>query len=307
MSDQHEVGDSTSLEDVFNSQQFGRTSGTADLEEVVVTWEFGVAARVAAAVLHSNASVGPHNPPLEGVLDSARVGGPLTLVAPLQARTPAPGALPAEEGAVAPLDLRRREHNRYRTIAAVSGFAAAALVVAGVTSGTVQQRPPTISAGMSGIARPPGGFVSSWGAAPVGTAAPSGPAPTATLTAAAGGTAGPSVFAAAARVGPYHAAGGQANLGRSSGADATAPPAPPTGVTPPGPGGATSPPPVPSSGGNPFATVTTAVASTVTAAGTSGTSVVDQFGGSIPTTTPVTSAASTAPGGGGQAVSSTTG
>ena len=296
MSDQRGVGDSTSLEEVFNSQQFGRAPGTAELDEVV-TKEFGGATRVAAAVLHGNAVVGLHNPPLEDVLHSARDGKPLTLVAPIQAGAPGAGALPAEEGAVAPLELRHREHNRHRAIAAVSGVAAATLVVAGVTSGTVQQRPSSISAqGPRGIARPQGAFGSSFGAAPVGTPVPSGPARTATLTAAVGVAAGSSAFAAASRVGPGHATGGHVNLGGSGGTNATASTAPPpTGATPPGPGGATIPPPAPSPRGNPVTTV-----------GTSVTSVDDQLGGSVPMTTPVTSAVGTVVGGIGQAVSSTT-
>jgi hypothetical protein len=302
MSEQHEMADSTSLEEVFNSQQFGRASGTTRLDEVVVTKEFRVATRVAAPVL-----VGLHNPPLEDVLHSARDRTPLTLVAPLQTGAPGAGALPAEEGAVARLELRRSEHTRYRAIAAVSGVAAAALVVAGVTSGTVQRRPSSVSAqGPRTAARSPGAFGPAAGAAPLRTPAPSGLTPTATFAAAVGVAAGPTAFTAASPAGPGRASTGQVHLGGPGGTKATAPPAP-TGVTAPGAGGGSGSPPAPSLGGSPAAPVTSAVASTVTAVGTSVTSVADQLGGSVPMTTPVTSAVSTVVSGIGQAVGSTTG
>ncbi len=142
MSEQADTDDSTSLEEVFNSREFGRVAG---VEEVVVTKEFGVATRFVAPVL-GNAVVGLSDPPFEDVLHSARAGRSLTLVPPLPAGAPVGIAMPAEDAAVTPLDPRRPERNRYRAVAAVSGIAAAALVVAGITSGTVQQRPSEVSA-----------------------------------------------------------------------------------------------------------------------------------------------------------------
>lgn len=281
MSEQAETSASTSLEEVFNSREFGRVVG---VEEVVVTKEFGAATRFAAPVLRK-AVVGLSEPPFEEVLYSARAGRSLTLVSPLPPETQLGIAMPAEDASVTALDTRRPERNRYRAVAAVSGIAAAALVVAGITSGTVQQRRPSeVSA--------QGARLSSG----AGSAAPGGPTPTATLSAAAGSSAagGDSPLPAGDDSLPVaNASEAHVTLSGPATTSGTAVPSPTaaSGGAPAGAGGepGSSPPPPPA-GSSPVTQVMTAVGSSVGAAEASVTAVADQLGGSIPSAAPNTSA-----------------
>jgi hypothetical protein len=288
MSEQAETDDSTSLEEVFNSREFGRVAG---VEEVVVTKEFGVATRFAAPVLR-NAVVGLSDPPFEDVLHSARAGRSLTLVAPLPSGALVGIAMPAEDAAVTPLDTRRPERNRYRAVAAVSGIAAAALVVAGITSGTVQQRPSEVSAQGARLSG-------------AGSAVPGGPTPTATLSAAAGDGAGSSVLGSDSPLTAGNASGGHVTLSGPATTSGTAVPSPTvaSGGVPTGGGGAPGSPPPPPASGGPVTPVTTSVG----AAGTLVTAVADQLGSSVPSTAPTASGAATVMGGIDQTVASTMG
>ena len=276
MSEQAETDDSTSLEEVFNSREFGRVAG---VEEVVVTKEFGVATRFAAPVL-GNAVVGLSDPPFEDVLHSARAGRSLTLVSTLPSGAPAGIAMPAEGAAVTPLDIRRPERNRYRAVAAVSGIAAAALVVAGITSGTVQQRPSEVSA--------QGARLSSG----AGSAVPGGPTPTATLSAAARDGAGSSSLGGDSPLPAGNASGGHVTLSGPATISSTAVPSPTvaSGGSPTGVGGAPGSPSPPPASGSPVTPVTTTVGSSVGAAGTMVTAVADQLGSSVPSAAPNTGA-----------------
>ncbi len=318
MSEQQEVEDGTSLEEVFNSREFGRASGTAGarsrgvagiagVEEIIVTEEFDVATRFAAPVLQGVAGVGLNDPPFEDVLHSARDGRPLTLVSPLPTGDPVGVAMPAENAGVAPIDGRPRERNRYRAVAAVSGIAAAALVVAGVTSGTVQRRPSQVSAqGPRRAALPLG----SGSFSRAGIALPGAPTPTATLSAAIGDGSGSSALDSDSPLRPGNASGGQVTISGPPATSGSPLPSPtmPAGGAPTGVSGAPgSPQPPPSAGGSPLTPVTTAVGTTVTAVGTSVTAAADQLGSSIPSTAPAASAVGVVMSGIGQTVASTMG
>ncbi len=311
MSEQQEVEDGTSLEEVFNSRDFGRASGTAGagsrdvariagVEEIIVTKEFDVATRFAAPVLIGNAVVGLNDPPFEDVLSSARAGRPLTLVSPLPTGAPIRIVMPGEDAGVSLLDRRRPERNRYRAVAAVSGIAAAALVVAGITPGTVQQRPSEVSAqGALGSG--------------AGTTVSGGPTPTAAVSAALGDGAGSSALDTnSSSLRPGNASVVQVTLSGPPATGGTSSPSPtvPSGGATTGTGGAQGSPP-PSAGGSPVTPVTTAVGSSVGAVATSVTGVADQVGGAVPSTAPATSAATSAVGtvmsGVGQTFASTMG
>jgi hypothetical protein len=201
--------------------------------------------------------------------------------------------MPAEDAAVTPLDTRRPERNRYRAVAAVSGIAAAALVVAGITSGTVQQRPSGVSALGARVA------------SGAGSAVPAGPTPTATLSGAAGDGAGSSALGGDSPPPAGNASGGHVTLSGPAATSGTALPSPtvasvgaPTGV-----GGAPGSPPPPPASGSPVTPVTSAVG----AAGTLVTGVADQLGSSVPSTAPTASGAATVMGGIDQTVASTIG
>lgn len=266
MFDNHGRGDSTGLEVVFQSQEFGRAVGGAapregvarpgEPEEIMLRREFG----------HTTSPVG------------AAPAGEERRAASPSATLPQPPKKP------------------YRMAAVLSGVAAVAFVIAGVTSGAGQHRPPVVSArgkhttGGSHAGSPPSG------GGLAGTAATGG----ATLTVALGSGAQSTSSRTGSPFGSGGAPSGQVTLSGAASTTGTAVPAP---VTPP-PGATGSAPPPASAGSNAVSPVGSPVGDSVTAVVTSVTDAADQLGTSVPSTASTTGAVGTAVSGVGQAVSS---
>jgi hypothetical protein len=260
MSDQQETGVITSLEEVFLSREFGRApsrpmsfrSGTQEvapppqLEQLFLADEFGQPERVAAAT----------------------------------AATLAPPALVALPGRAA----TERDRTRYRAIAAVSGVAAAALVVVGITSGTGQPaRQPTVSAQGPGSSSSPSGPT---GGTPPGTTTPpgsSGAGAGAPLAATAGSGSGATVASLVSATSP---SGPQVIVEVPPGTTVEVAPVSPA---PPPPAGSGGTPPSPPSGGSSILTpVLVVVGNTVSAVGTTVTAASDGLGNALPFASPLT-------------------
>jgi hypothetical protein len=264
MSDQEEAGVIYSLEEVFLSREFGRaplrrarvTGGTEELADT---------------------------PELEQVFLSETFGKPQAVPA-LRAVPREPEPVP--DHAPGTLPFVPRESTRHRAVAAVSGVAAAALVVAGVASGNGQPgRPvvsaqgqrvspraeggssgPTLVAPRTGGSRPAADAVAPCGgniapnATTVAETGRSGSAPPVTLRA-------PPGTAVTAAPSPAAPSGGSAgSTGGGAGAGAPAPTGP--------------------AAGNPLAPVTVVVNNT----GTTVTNAADQLGDAVPGLAPVTGA-----------------
>jgi len=266
MFDNHDTGDSTGLEVVFQSQEFGRSVGGAA--------------------------------PREGV---ARPGEPEESMLRREfGHTTSPvGAAPAgeERRAASPsATLPQPPKNPYRMAAVLSGVAAVAFVIAGVTSGAGQHRPPVVSArgkhttGGSHAGSPPSG------GGLAGTAATGG----ATLTVALGSGAQSTSSRTGSPFGSGGAPSGQVTLSGAASTTGTAVPAPVT----PLPGATGSAPPPASAGSNAVSPVGSPVGDSVTAVVTSVTDAADQLGTSVPSAASTTGAVGTAVSGVGQAVSS---
>ena len=169
MSEQREGGTVTSLEEVFLSREFGRACARRGLTDSRFE-DLGEAS------------------PLEEVFLSENFGRPET-VAARRSQTILPEPVDPDDAVVTPLHPTW-ETTRYRAIAAVSGVAAAALVVAGVASGGGHTGRPTVSAQgarVSARAQQGGGVPGELSQAPP---VPSAAAPVATTAAQSGTTGG---------------------------------------------------------------------------------------------------------------------
>jgi hypothetical protein len=267
MSDQRPTSAVISLEEIFTSREFGR--------------------RPARAGTPSVSAVEAIDPPLlEQVFLSELFGHPEALVTS-PPRGAGPILPPAERPTLVLLPGRgdaERDLTRYRgAIGAVSGVAAAALVVAGITtSGTgSRSEQPTISA----QGNPPGPNTSGGGGSfpgPGGVATqPGTTAPPPAATGGAGGGAPIAHFASATT--PATAA-----VVVSVPAPAPAPAAP----SPPAPGGGTPPPtpPGPSTGGggSVLTPVFVTVGTTVSSLGSTVTAASNDLAHVVPAASPVT-------------------
>jgi hypothetical protein len=153
MSDPDEGGVTTTLEEVFSSHTFARPRppaadsqpavGGVSVDEGVIAQHVGGIPRPALPSLSVPAEDTGTDGQLEEVFLSSQFGKRLTLLWSLVPADPPAGAASAAETVAVPFPTHaQQEHNRYRAVAAVSGIAAAALVVAGVSSGTGHQGPP---------------------------------------------------------------------------------------------------------------------------------------------------------------------
>lgn len=262
MSDQWRSGAIISLEEVFRSSEFGRRP----------------VRRVGAPVMTVDAADPPY---LEEVFLSVWFGHPEALrghtVSPETPTGPSSGHpnLVLLPGAGYP----ERDFARYRgAIGAVSGVAAAALAVAGMSSTTGSpSHQPTISAEgpHSGHGSAPTGGVPLPGGG--GTATP--PAPSGPTPVAPGSTAGPPPLARFTAATPTPGAI----------VVATPPPAPVTVVPSPPPGGGTPPPaPAPGGQGNVLTPVLVTAGTTVAAVGSTVTAASNDLAHAVPAASPVT-------------------
>jgi len=285
MTNSQDAGEISGLEEVFRSQEFGRTPGTAADgpagvglsvrrgEGNVGTW-FG-RRPVAAPVVRTGDDGASHRTP-----DAV---GPSVGEADEDPASKQPSSVPASgAGAVpgrGPADdpsSWRRHSSRYWTIASVSALIA--LVAAGITAEMGQHQRSHVGAqGRHGKSRP-GGGVDTSGAASTGLAAPGG------LLADAPGSAGPSSVGGT-NSGPRS---GNAPVGHvtliapATFTGAPGSPAAPSGGAPSGDGGsggaAGSPRPA---GTNPAASVVFTLGSTVSSATSSITTLASQIGASV--------------------------
>jgi hypothetical protein len=296
MSDQHE-GVVTSLEELFLSREFGRAGSAAvvfDLSRIPVPEPRSSGRAVEGAL--SSAEGGPRlmlapgyrrggEATFEEVLHSALGAAPEATLA--SSRTfRASGIIPeamlmtaGASAAVVPL----REATRHRVIAAVSGIAAAGLVVAGVAAGTahhghppdataagrVPSSPSTPSSPAGPVPRPAGasttvpGALGSTGVALSGQLASESQPVVAVFSGPAASTPAPAQFALAP-VGAPGATGGT-----------------PVGAAPPAP--------APSAPARPLSQVVGSVGSAVTSTGTEITATGAQLVSNIPSAAPIAS------------------
>ena len=278
MSEQREGGTITSLEEVFLSREFGQASvrrapAHRRSEEVAEVPQL-------EEVFLSEA------PPLEDVFLSENFGRP-ERVAARRSHVLLPEPVDHAVAVVTPLHPVR-ESTRYRAIAAVSGVAAAALVVAGVASGGGHAGRPTESAQAERVSaqsqhggEAPGALSQ---APPITSAA----APVATTLAQSGATGGGPDAGS-----PPAVAVSTASLVVAPPSGTTVAPSPaPTGgaATSGGTGGASgSPaPPAPSAPTDPLAPVVASVGSTVSQLGNTVTSTVTHIGAAVPPVATVT-------------------
>jgi hypothetical protein len=269
MSDQRRAGGVISLEEIFRSREFGR--------------------RPAQSARPPVATVEATDPPLlEQVFLSELFGHPEALAA-----TPSPSLLRTDPSVTAPTlvllsggEDAERDFTRARgAIGAVSGVAAAALVVAGLTSGTGSPSgQPRISAeghhpghssapGVGGSLPGPSGVATS-PSAPVPIA---GQPPVATGGSAGGGT---QVAQLASATTPATAA-----------LVVEVPPPAPVSVapSPPAPGGGTAPSgPSPAGGSSVLTPVLVTVGNTVSTVGSTVTAASDDLAPAVPAASPVT-------------------
>ncbi len=269
MSQQQRADDVIGLEEIFRSGEFGRRTTRRDATPVP--------------------TVDPIEPAhLEQVFRSELFGHPDAI------RTPSSLGVPASEPALTGPTLvllsgrgdAERVFTRSRAATgAVSGVAAAALVVAGMTTGTGSPSgPPTVSAegkhpghgasagagnsvsGPGGVETQPNGAGSTSGEPPVATGGSGSGTQVARLAAAAT----PAAAAVVVEVPPATAV--------------EVAPSPP----PPPPGGGTTPSaPSPAGGGNVLTPVFVAVGSTVATVGSTVTAAADDLAQTVPTTSPV--------------------
>jgi hypothetical protein len=271
MSDQRRSDAVISLEEIFRSREFGRRPTRWDSVPV--------------------ATVEMTDPPqLEQVFLSELFGHPEALVA-----APSSGVTPFTPSTERPILVllpggadAERDLWRYRgAIGAVSGVAAAALVVAGMTSGTgSRSEQPTVSAegkppghatppsggsvpGPGGVATPPNASGPATGETPVAPGGSAGGAPIAQLTSATT----PATPAVVVQVPPP--------------TSVVVPPAPP--ASPPTPGGGTAPSgPSPGGTGGVLTPVLVTAGNTVAAVGSTVTAVSNDLAQTVPAASPVT-------------------
>lgn len=267
MSDQRRNGAVISLEEIFRSREFGRRP---------TRWDSAPVATVEAT----------EPPQLEQVFLSELFGHPEAIAASLSSGV-APLTASTERPTLVLLPARgdvERDLTRYRgAIGAVSGVAAAALVVAGMTSGTgSRSQQPTVSAEGKppGHATPPGGGVLP---GPGGVATPpnaSSPA-TGQPLGVTGGSAGAAPIAQVVSA---------TTPTPATVAVAVAPPAPvEVAPAPPAPGGGTPPPaPSPGGGGSVLTPVLVTAGNTVATTGSTVTAASNDLGHVVPAASPVT-------------------
>jgi hypothetical protein len=267
MSDQRRTGAVISLEEIFTSRDFGRRPARWDIPPV--------------------STVEASDPPLlEQVFLSELFGHPEAVVTP-SLRDAAPITSSAGRPTLVLLSGRgdaERDLMRYRgAIGAVSGVAAAALVVAGMTGTGSRSEQPTVSA----QGNPPGHGGSGGGGSfpgPGGVATQpgtTGPAPGSSPAATGGAGAAPIAhFASSTPTTPATAA---VVVGESAPAPAAAAP------TPPAPGGGTTPPgPAPAPGGSVLTPVFVAAGTTVASVGSTVTAASNDLAHVVPAASPVT-------------------
>jgi hypothetical protein len=271
MSDQRRTGAVISLEEIFTSRDFGRRPARWDIPPV--------------------STVEASDPPLlEQVFQSELFGHPEAVVAPSL-----PGAAPVTPSGRPALVLlsgrgdAERDLMRYRgAIGAVSGVAAAALVVAGMTSGTgSRSEQPTLSA----QGNPPGQGGAGGGGSfpgPGGVATqPGTTGPTPGSSPAATGGAVPAPIAHVASSTSITPASAAVLVGEPAPAPvvvAPAPPAPGGGTTPSGP----APGPAPGGGGSVLTPVLVTAGTTVASVGSTVTAASNDLAHAVPALSPVT-------------------
>lgn len=289
MSGQRDGGTTTNLEEIFLSRAFGQ----APTRRSAVDGRFE---QIAGAPQRNEVVVGEARP-LEDIFLSASFGRPRAVAPPRRPAT-SPELLDAHDAVITPLHHPRgavwSESTRSRAIAAVSGVAAAALVVTGVASGGGRAVRPTVSAqGQRVSPRPQQGGGAPGGSSPTqppitNVAARSGPAvvlsgtdggvpvtssggptavPASTVSLAVGTPAGTAAAPSAVLKGDSTSSGG------SGGSPAPTPPTPPS---------------------EPLAPVVTSVAATVSGLGTTVTSTVTRIENAVPPLSPVTAVLGTA-------------
>ncbi len=262
MSDQQKTGVITSLEEVFLSREFGRSPS-----------------REVSFKGHPREVGEP--PQLEQVFLSETFGHPEAVAATREFVPPAPAlAVLPGRGVV------ERDTTRYRAIAAVSGVAAAALVVVGVVSGTGQPtKQPTVSAqGPSGPRQPGttrgGGSPTSGGGPQVGPpSAGAGATPDTT----AGSPGGATVAQLASATSPIPQVIVEVPPGT------TVAVIPTSSVPPPATGsGGGTPPPAPSGGGGVLTPLLVVVGNTVSTVGATVTATSVGLGNALPVASSLT-------------------
>jgi hypothetical protein len=259
MSDQQKTGAVTSLEEVFLSREFGRLPSRG-ISSIGGSPEIG------------------EPPQLEQVFLSQAFGQPeaVTVTRPvLVASSPALAALPGPGAS-------ERDSARYRAIAAVSGVAAAALVVVGIASGTGPPAThPTVSAQGPHGSNPTGPT----GGSPQGNAAqpsPSGVGPGTTLPSTAASGSGAAVAQLASDTTPT---GQQVVVEVPPGTTVEVVTSTPP---PPGAGSGGTPPPATSGGGSILTPVLVVVGNTVSTVGATVTATSADLGHALPVASPLT-------------------
>lgn len=273
MSEQGEGSTSTNLEEVFLSREFGPAPfrrGPADgrfgdgaeapqLEEDLLSEDFADA------------------PALEEVFLSETFGRPRVVV-PRRAHG-APLELVAPHDAVVTPLRPTQESTRYRAIAAVSGVAAAALVVVGVASGGHAGRPSVSAQGVRVSAQQPQGGGAPGDTSPV-PAVTSATAPVDT-TVAQSGAGGASFAGPAANTGVVVSTAALV-AGTPSGTTPSRSPASTSGSP------TSTPPTPPAAPTDPLAPVVASIGTTVSGQGTTVTSTVSQIGNALQPVAPIT-------------------
>ncbi|HWF16107.1 MAG TPA: hypothetical protein VG244_08010 [Acidimicrobiales bacterium] len=263
MSDQQKTGVITSLEEVFLSREFGRSPSRG------------------ISFQGRPREVG-EPPQLEQVFLSEKFGHPEAVAATTREFAPPTPALAVLPGR----SVVERDNTRYRAIAAVSGVAAAALVVVGIVSGTGQPtKRPTVSAqGPSGSGRPGasgGGSPTSGGGPQLGPpSAGPGTSPAATPGSAGGSTV--AQLASATSSSPEVIVEVPPGTTVAVVPTSSVPPPPTTGS-----GGGT-PPPAPSGGGGVLTPLLVVVGNTVSTVGATVTSTSVDLGTVLPVASSVT-------------------
>ena len=262
MSDQRE-GSTTSLEEVFLSREFGQ----APARRVLTDTRFEEVAPAAQ---------------LEEIFLSESFGRPLAVV-PRRSQVVPLELVGRDDAVVIPLHPTR-ESTRYRAIAAVSGVAAAALVVAGVASGGGHAGRPTVSAQGERVSAQPRQASGGSSPAPLIT---SGAAPATTVAQNGSTAAAPSTNSG----GPTGVAVSTASLVVEA-TPGVAPAPPPAGGSSSaggtGGGGGSPAPTSPPAPTDPLAPVVSGVGSAVSGLGTTVTNTVNQLGNALPPIAPVT-------------------
>ena len=241
MINNQDAGDISGLEEVFRSQEFGRTSGTtavgpagADLSlrrgDGILGTRFG-RRPVAAPVGRTEDDAGSRRTPDAVGSPGAGADEDPASKEPSSVPSSGAGAGPGKGPAGGPF-VWRRHSSRYWTIASVSALSA--LVAAGITAGMGQHPRSHVAAQARHGGSRPGGGLNTSGAASTGLAAPGG------LLADAGGSAGPSSVAGTnSEPRSGNAPGGHVTLiGAATFTGAPGSQAAPSGGAPSGAGGA---------------------------------------------------------------------